>query len=114
MEIISFGGHIKNEDVPVGRVTNTESSQQASLIMKHMETVPDGSSGKFPVKNFGPYERYALQNRLQKRGLKGVVRIEGERDTKGIIKSGTLFVLKFTNDQWKAYNAQPGATPAKK
>lgn len=114
MQIVSFGGHVHNEDVPVGRVTNTEASQQASKIVEALAKIPAGDALPIEVTNFGPYERYALQNRLQKRGAKCVVRIKGDRDKDGNIKKGVLYVLKFTDEQWKAYNSQPGAKPAKK
>lgn len=123
MKILSFGGFIKNEDVPVPQRQRTgEASIQATAIMEHLAKLPDGNTLPITIENFGPYERYALQTRLQGRGAKVVCRVTGERkkikNSEGkdvwLITKGTLFISKLTPDQWRQYMAQPGNTGKKK
>jgi hypothetical protein len=114
MNIVSFGGHVHQNEVPRLRNTNSQAQQTVSEIIKALEKVPEGQALPIKVTDFGKYERYAMQTRLQKRGAKVQLTVTGERDKEGDIKSGTLYVVKMTADQWKTYCAKPGATAGKK
>jgi hypothetical protein len=114
MNIVSFGGHIHAADVPRNRASNTAAQAQVTQIAEQLKKLPAGESLPIKVTDFGRFERYALQTKLQKRGEKVQLTVSGERDKDGNIKSGTLYVVKMTDEQWKQYTAKPGNTaPAK-
>lgn len=114
MEIKSFGGFVKAVDVPRNRVTNSASQAFAIQISEKLKACKPGEAMPIEVTNFGRFERYALQQRLQKRGEKVQLTITGARDKEGNIKTGTLYVIKMTDEQWKHYTTKPGSTATKK
>lgn len=114
MEIKSFGGFVHAQDVPRSRVANTAAQALVTQIAERLKTCKPGDALPITVTNFGKFERYALQQKLQKRGEHVQLTVQGTRDKDENIKEGTLYVIKMTDEQWKLYTTKPGTKPAAK
>lgn len=116
MKIESFGGFVHNEQVP-RPVRSTQGNEQAKTILSRYQgdAWKPGTSLFLNVTQFAKYERNALQQRLQKLGMKVTVHLDpaGKLETVGKgtkeereLYSGKVFIRRMTDSEWKAYQAE--------
>jgi len=113
MKIESFGGFVHNQAVP-RPVRSTEGNEQAKTILSryNSDAWKPGTSLFLNVSQFAKYERNALQQRLQKLGMKITVHLDpagkfetinkGKDDEKEVF-SGKVYIRRMTDAEWKEY-----------
>lgn len=116
MKIESFGGFVHNQQVP-RPVRTTEGNEQAKSILAryNQDSWKPGTSLFIHVSGFAKYERNAMQQRLQKLGMKVTVHLDPAGEIKTINKgtkdekevySGKVFIRRMTDSEWKTYKEE--------